>query len=46
MENDLLYKNLQEGKIKLAAVETNEAHKPGIRETYEEHDIDNGNGVI
>ncbi len=46
MENDLLYKNLQEGKIKLAAVETNEAHKPGIRETYEEHDIDNSNGVI
>ncbi len=28
MESDLLYQNLKEGKIKLAAVETNEAHKP------------------
>lgn len=28
MEKDLLYQNLKEGKIKLAAVETNEAHKP------------------
>ncbi len=28
MENDLLYQNLKDGKIKLAAVETNEAHKP------------------
>ncbi len=46
MENDLLYKNLQEGKIKLAAVETNEAHKPLIKETYKDHDMENGNGLI
>jgi len=28
MESDLLYQNLKEGKINLAAVETNDAHKP------------------
>ncbi len=28
MENDLLYQNLKEGKIKFAVVETNEAYKP------------------
>ena len=28
MKSDLLYQNLKDGKIKLAAVENNEAHKP------------------
>lgn len=28
MENDLLYKNIKEGKINLASTETNDAHKP------------------
>ena len=28
MENDLLYKSIREGKINLAAPETNEAHRP------------------
>lgn len=31
IENDLLYKNLDSGKIKLAATETNEAYKPIVK---------------
>jgi ATP-dependent phosphofructokinase / diphosphate-dependent phosphofructokinase len=33
IENDLLYKNLERGNIRLAATETNEAYKPAIRDT-------------
>jgi ATP-dependent phosphofructokinase / diphosphate-dependent phosphofructokinase len=32
IENDLLYKNLERGNIKLAATETNEAYKPSIKD--------------
>ena len=33
IENDLLYKNLERGNIRLAATETNEAYKPAIKDT-------------
>jgi ATP-dependent phosphofructokinase / diphosphate-dependent phosphofructokinase len=38
MENDLLYKNLLEGKIKLAAAETNDAYKPSSAPAEEDGD--------
>ena len=31
IENDLLYKNLESGNIKLAAAETNTAYKPSAK---------------
>jgi ATP-dependent phosphofructokinase / diphosphate-dependent phosphofructokinase len=42
IENDLLYKNLESGKIKLAATETNTAYKPGSTSPYN-NDM---NGII
>ncbi len=42
MEEDLLYKNLKEGNIMLAAVETNDAHKPTIAGKVKEVKGENG----
>ncbi len=42
MEEDLLYKNLKEGNIMLAAVETNDAHKPVSGIQMKEVKGDNG----
>ena len=42
IENDLLYKNLESGKIKLAATETNTAYKPSAKNLNSLNDDTNG----
>ena len=42
IENDLLYKNLESGKIKLAATETNTAYKPSLRSLNSMNEDTNG----
>ena len=42
IENDLLYKNLEDGKIKLAATETNTAYKPSAKNLNRMDDDTNG----
>jgi ATP-dependent phosphofructokinase / diphosphate-dependent phosphofructokinase len=42
MKSDLLYQNLKDGKIKLAAVENNEAHKPNLAVKVKEVKGENG----
>jgi ATP-dependent phosphofructokinase / diphosphate-dependent phosphofructokinase len=42
IENDLLYKNLESGKIKLAATETNSAYKPSAKNLNSLNDDTNG----
>lgn len=42
IKNDLIYKNLEDGKIKLPAADTNEAHRPRKNKTED----DNNNDVI
>jgi 6-phosphofructokinase 1 len=45
MQNDLLYKNLDENKISLAAVETNEIYKPK-NQPVTKNDDDNHDGMM
>ena len=42
IENDLLYKNLESGKIKLAATESNTAYKPSGKNINYMNDDSNG----
>ena len=42
IENDLLYKNLESGKIELAATETNTAYKPSAKNLNSLNDDTNG----
>ncbi len=43
IENDLLYKNLENGRFKLTADETNEAHKPAEKKNQKKEDEFNEN---
>ncbi len=45
IEKDLLYKNLNEGKIPLAAMDNNESNIPVLK-TVPKNEDDNGNGII
>jgi len=45
IENDLLYKNLAEGKIPLAAMDSTENSKPKLQRVPKSED-ENGNGIV
>ena len=46
MENDMLYRNLKAGKIKLAASENNTAHKPFTDYPADEHANENDETIV
>jgi 6-phosphofructokinase 1 len=43
--NDLLYKNLEEGKIPLAAMDANESNMPNLQRVPKQEE-DDGNGIV